>query len=286
MTIRNMSAKLALLPTVLVIVVCFIGSICWTAYISFTRSGIMPNYTFVGFQQYVRLFNSERWIVSFSNMFVFGGLMVAGSLMLGIGLAILIDSKIRFESIFRTVFLYPLSLSYIVTGLAWQWLLTPSIGIQQFVRGLGWDTFTFDWIIQKDYAIYTLVFAAVWHQAGLIMAIILAGLRGIDDEIWRATKLEGISKPRVYAHVVLPMLKPLIVTCVVLLAIAVVKSYDLVVAMTDGGPGNSSDLPGRFVIDFTFERANLGLASAAAMSMLITIVAVMTPLFYTRKVKQ
>lgn len=286
MTIRNLQAKLAVLPTVVVIAVCFLGSICWTAYISLTRSGIMPNYTFVGFQQYVRLFSTERWIVSFGNMFIFGGLMVAGTLVLGVALAIMIDSKIRFETVFRTVFLYPLSLSYIVTGLIWQWLLTPSIGVQQFVRSLGWESFTFDWIIQKDYAIYTLVFAAVWHQAGLIMAIILAGLRGVDDEIWRATRLDGISKARVYAQVVLPMLKPLIMTCVVLLAIAVVKSYDLVVAMTDGGPGNSSDLPGRFVIDYTFERANLGLASAAAITMLITIVAVITPLFYSRKGQQ
>lgn len=161
--------------------------------------------------------------------------MIAVTLVLGIVLAILMDAKIRFEAVFRTILLYPLALSYIVTGLAWQWLLMPTIGIQNLVRSLGWQDFTFDWIVQRDYAIYTLVFAAVWHQAGLIMAIMLAGLRGVDAEIWRATRLEGISKPRVYFSIVLPMLKPLVATSTVLLAIAVVKSYDLVVAMTGGG---------------------------------------------------
>ncbi len=232
---RNLSAKLALAPALAVILICFYGSIVWTAYISFTRSGMFPNYTLIGVSQYIRLFSTPRWITSYGNMFIFGGMMIAVTLVLGIVLAILMDAKIRFEAVFRTILLYPLALSYIVTGLAWQWLLMPTIGIQNLVRSLGWQDFTFDWIVQRDYAIYTLVFAAVWHQAGLIMAIMLAGLRGVDAEIWRATRLEGISKPRVYFSIVLPMLKPLVATSTVLLAIAVVKSYDLVVAMTGGG---------------------------------------------------
>jgi glucose/mannose transport system permease protein len=278
--LQNLAAKLTVVPVVLVMVVCFYGSIVWTGYISTTRSGMLPNYDFVGMMQYVRLFNTPRWLTAYANMFIFGGLMILGSLALGTFLAILLDAKLRFESVFRTVLLYPLSMSYIVTGLAWQWVLMPSIGVQSFVRQLGWTDFTFDWIVQRDYAIYTLVFAAVWHQAGLIMAIMLAGLRGVDAEIWRATRMEGIPRSKVYWNIVLPMLRPLVVTCVVLLAIAAVKSYDLVVAMTGGGPGNASDLPGRFVVDLTFERANLGLASAAAIVMLATVIAALSPYFY------
>jgi glucose/mannose transport system permease protein len=278
--LQNLAAKLTVVPVVLVMAVCFYGSILWTAYVSTTRSGMLPNYDFIGFLQYVRLFNTPRWLTAYANMFIFGTLMILGSLALGTFLAVLMDAKLRFEGVFRTVLLYPLSMSYIVTGLAWQWVLMPSIGVQSFVRQLGWESFTFDWIVQRDYAIYTLVFAAVWHQAGLIMAIMLAGLRGVDAEIWRATRMEGIPRLRVYWNIVLPMLRPLVVTCVVLLAIAAVKSYDLVVAMTGGGPGNASDLPGRFVVDLTFERANLGLASAAAIVMLATVVAALSPYFY------
>ena len=207
-----------------------------------------------------------RWNVAWSNIFLFGVLDIFGTLGLGVLLAVVIDRQVRFEGAFRTVFLYPLSISFIVTGLTWQWVLSPTIGVQNFVRGLGWSDFVFDWITRPDRAIYTLVFAGVWHQSGLIMAIMLAGLRGIDRDIWRVTRIEAIPPWRVYLSIVLPMLRPLLVTCIVLIAIAVVKSYDLVVAMTGGGPGYASDLPGKFVVDFAFERANIGQASAAALS--------------------
>ena len=213
-------------------------------------------------------------------MFLFGTLDILGTLGLGVLLAVLIDRQVRFEAAFRTIFLYPLSLSFIVTGLTWQWVLSPTIGVQNFVRGLGWSDFVFDWITRPDRAIYTLVFAGVWHQSGLIMAIMLAGLRGIDREIWRATRIEAIPTWRVYVSIVLPMLRPLLVTCVVLIAIAVVKSYDLVVAMTGGGPGYASDLPGKFVVDFAFERANIGQASAAAAVMLGSVLTVLAPYLY------
>jgi glucose/mannose transport system permease protein len=221
-----------------------------------------------------------RWLTAYTNMFIFGALTIAGALAVGTLLAVLIDNQVRFEGAFRTLMLYPLSMSFIVTGLAWQWVLNPAIGIEHFVRGLGWSGFRFDWIVDQDYAIYTLVFAAIWHEAGLIMSIMLAGLRGIDREIWRAARVEGISRRQTYWHIILPMLRPLVVTCVVLLAIAVVKSYDLVVAMTGGGPGFASDLPGKFVVDTVFERSNIGLASAAAMVMLGTVVAALAPYLY------
>ncbi|KGM32755.1 carbohydrate ABC transporter permease [Inquilinus limosus] len=278
--IRYLTAKAVVTPTVLVMATCFYGTILWTIYISFTRSSLVPNYDFAGVAQYVRLFSTARWYTAFGNMFVFGGLFIAGALVLGTLLAVLIDQKVKGEGAFRTIFLYPLSMSFIVTGLAWQWFLNPTMGLQDFVRGLGWEGFTFDWIVDRDRAIYTLVIAGVWHSSGLIMAIMLAGLRGIDHEVWRAARVEGIPRWRTYWSIVLPMLRPLVVTCVVLLAIAVVKSYDLVVAMTRGGPGNATDLPAKFVVDLTFERANIGLASAGAVVMLVAVLAALAPYLY------
>ncbi len=277
---RSLAARLVLSPTALITLVCFYGCAVWTAYISLTRSSFFPNYEFSGIAQYTRLFSTERWNVAYANMFIFGVLLVAGALALGIILALMIDRNVRGEGFFRTIMLYPLAMSFIVTGLAWQWVLSPSIGVQHFVRDLGFPDFTFDWVARQDRAIYTLVFAGVWHQAGLIMAIMLAGLRGVDRDIWKATRIEGIPVWRVYLGIVLPMLRPLVVTCVVLLSVAVVKSYDLVVAMTGGGPGFASDLPGKFVVEFSFERANIGQASAAAVVMLGSIFAALAPYFY------
>lgn len=277
---RSLGAKLALVPTIVVMLGCYYASITWTVYISMTRSFLLPVYKFAGTAQYERLFATPRWHVAYSNMFLFGVLDIAGTLALGVLLAILLDRAVRFEGLFRTIMLYPLSISFIVTGLTWQWILSPTIGVQQLVRGFGWTDFVFDWITQPDRAIYTLVFAGIWHQSGLIMAIMLAGLRGVDREIWRAARVEGIPVWRTYLSIVLPMLRPLMVTCVVLIAIAVVKSYELVVAMTNGGPGFSSDLPGKFVVDFEFERANIGQASAAATVMLGSVLAIVVPYLY------
>jgi glucose/mannose transport system permease protein len=277
---RSLGAKIALIPTILVMLGCYYASVTWTVYISMTRSFLLPIYSLAGSAQYERLFATPRWQVAYGNMFLFGALDIIGTLGLGVLLAVLLDRAVRFEGIFRTIMLYPLSLSFIVTGLTWQWVLSPTIGMQQFVRGLGWDGFVFDWISRPQRAIYTLVFAGVWHQSGLIMAIVLAGLRGVDREIWRAARVEGIPTWRIYVSIVLPTLRPLIVTCLVLIAIAVVKSYDLVVAMTNGGPGVSSDLPGKFVVDFEFERANIGQASAAATVMLGSVLAIISPYLY------
>jgi glucose/mannose transport system permease protein len=278
--VRGLAARLVLVPTVVVMLVCFYGSAVWTVYISMTRSFLLPVYNFAGAAQYDRLFASARWQVAYGNMFLFGVLDIVGTLFLGTLLAVLLDRGVRFEGVFRTIMLYPLSISFIVTGLTWQWVLSPTIGFQNFVRGLGWGDFVFDWITRPDRAIYTLVFAGIWHQSGLIMAIMLAGLRGVDREIWRAIRVEGIPPWRAYISIILPMLRPLVVTCIVLIAIAVVKSYDLVVAMTNGGPGFSSDLPGKFVVDFEFERANIGQASAAATVMLGSVLTIVAPYLY------
>jgi glucose/mannose transport system permease protein len=241
---------------------------------------MLPSSNFVGLRQYASLFSNERWQISVGNLVIFGGLFMLASLALGFILAVAIDQRVRGEDTLRSIFLYPFSMSFIVTGLVWQWMLNPSFGIEKMVRGLGLDWFRFDWIVRQDAVIYTLVIAAVWHAAGLVMVIMLAGLRGIDEDIWKAARVDGLPPWRVYLSIVIPMLGASFATASVLLATSVVRLYDLSVAMTNGGPGMASEVPAKFVMDHLFERGNLGLATAAATSMLITVAAVVVPFLY------
>src|SRR6516225_1156178 len=180
---RQAPAAIALLPAAIVVISIYLGAILWTVRLSFSSSKMLPVFDFVGLQQYQRLFATERFVLSTWHIALFGVLFIAGCLLLGFLLAVFIDQNVRFEDAFRTVFLYPFSMSFIVTGLAWQWFLNPGLGVQKAVRDLGFASFTFDWLVQQDRVIYTLVIAAVWQASGLVMAILLAGLRGIDPEL-------------------------------------------------------------------------------------------------------
>lgn len=274
------AAHAALLPAALIALAVYCGSTIWTIWISLTNSRMLPNNNFVGLRQYESLFGNERWVVSVGNLALFGTMFVALALALGFFLAVLIDQRVRGEDLFRSMFLYPFSMSFIVTGLAFRWVLHPTLGISKLASDIGLDFIHFDWIVRQDRVIYTLVAAAVWHAAGLVMAIMLAGLRGIDAEIWKATRIDGIPAWRTYLFIVLPMLRGSFATATILLATSVVRLYDLSVAMTSGGPGIASEVPAKFVMDHLFERANVGLATAAATSMLVTVVAVVAPLMY------
>ncbi|MBA4205965.1 MULTISPECIES: carbohydrate ABC transporter permease [Pannonibacter] len=282
---RNLAATLALVPTALIVLVVFVGCLLWTIRLSFTSSRLLPVLDWVGLQQYSRLFANERFLLSVENIAVFGVLFIAGCLILGFLLAVFIDQNVRGEAVFRTVFLYPYAMSFVVTGLAWQWFLNPTLGLQQIVRDLGFSSFRFDWLVNPQMVIYTLVIAGLWHGAGLVMCIMLAGLRGIDADLWKAARIDGIPVWRTYLSVVLPLLGPMIITAVVLLATGVVKLYDLVVAMTLGGPGIASEVPAKFVMDHFFERNNIGLATAAATAMLIAVASVLAPWVYARYIR-
>jgi glucose/mannose transport system permease protein len=275
-------AQVALLPAWLIVIFAYIGTIIWTIQISFTSSKVFPVSNYVGFSQYTRLFGSERWIISVQNLAIFGLIFIVGCLILGFLLAVFLDQRIRAESVFRTIFLYPYALSFIVTGLVWQWTLNPTLGVQQTVRNWGWESFTFDWLSRGDRAIYVIALAGMWQASGLVMAILLAGLRGVDGELWKAAKVDGIPTWRVYLHIVIPILTPMFVTATVLLATAVVKVYDLVVALTNGGPGISTEVPAKFVIEYLFQRQNLGLATAASTVMMITVLCVLAPWLYVQ----
>ncbi|MRH22049.1 carbohydrate ABC transporter permease [Rhodovulum strictum] len=257
------------------------GFIAWTIWISFTKSGVMPVYDFHGLAQYERLWATPRWYVALKNLFVFSGLFIAISMALGIFLAILLDQRIRIEGAIRTIYLYPMALSFIVTGTVWKWILNPGLGIEKVMRDWGFSDFTFDWLVNPDFAIYTIVIAGVWQSSGYAMALFLAGLRSVDDEVIKAAAIDGAGPWRVYTGIVLPALRPVFLSVVIILAHLAIKSFDLVVALTGGGPGFATDMPATFMYAFAFQRSELGVAAASAVMMLATVCAIIVPYLYS-----
>jgi len=279
---RHAVSWTALLPMAAIVIVAYLGTALWTLRISLSSSRTFPKDDFVGLAQYARLFANDRWMLSLENLALYGVLFIGAALVIGFLLAVFIDQKVAGEGVLRTVFLYPYAMSFVATGLAWQWMLNPEAGIQQAVRRMGYPEFRFDWIVDQDMVMYTIVIATVWQSSGLVMALMLAGLRGIDEEIWKAARIDGIPKWRVYVSIVLPMLGPSVATVFMLLATAVVKLFDSVVAMTQGGPGTASEVPTKFIMDHLFGRANIALASAGSIVMLLTVLALVAPILYAR----
>ena len=282
---RSKAALIALIPTWAAVVVVYLGTMVWSVTLSFTSSRLFPSWNFVGFEQYSKLFQTAKWLVSFQNLIIFGVLYVFGCLFVGFLLAAALDRKVRFESAFRTIFLYPYAMSFVVTGLIWQWMMNPTLGIQASVRGLGWQSFTFDWIINRDLAIYAVVIAALWQGAGLVMILVLAGMRGIDGEQWRAARIDGIPVWRTYVSIILPQLTPAFAAAGMLLSMGVIKTYDIVVALTNGGPGSATEVPAKFIMDNLFQRQNLGLATAAATVLLLTVLIIVAPFRYAQHIR-
>ena len=262
---------------ILTAVVIFVGCTLWTVAYSFTGSRLLPRWRWVGLDQYERLWETDRWMISINNLILYGVLMMLFSLALGFLLAALLDQKIRGENVFRTIFLYPYALSFVVTGLTWQWLLNPDFGIQKLVRDLGWSTFEFAPLTNNDWAIYGVLLAGLWQGSGLVMVLMLAGLRGIDQDVWKAARVDGISTWKTYIFIVVPMMRPIFVTAVVLVATGIIKIFDLIVAQTDGGPGLSTEVPAKYVYDMMFSSQNLGQGFAASTTMLLVVLVIIIP---------
>ena len=225
-----MTSQLVLVPTFIIVVYFLWGFTLYTGYLSFTDSKFLPSHKWIGLKQYELLWSNHRWKIAYANMFIFGGLYLFFCVVFGGLLAILLDQRIRLENFFRTTFLYPMSLSLVVTGLAWQWMLNPTLGLQKLAHDMGFHEFTLDWVVSSKYAIYTVVLAAVWHGSGLIMVLFLAGLRAVDEDIWKAIHVEGIPAWRAYVAIILPQLRPILLAAILLLTFNVVRSFDLVVA--------------------------------------------------------
>lgn len=273
---RRAMSYAALLPMLLTVCVGYLGSFAWTLYVSLTSSRSIATNKLVGMAQYERLFDNERWLLSLHNLALFGVLFVLACMVIGFLLAAAIDRQVAGEGALRTVFLYPYAMSFVATGLVWQWILTPG----------GIPGVEINWLVDQDMVLYTVVLASAWQASGFVMALMLAGLRGIDPEIWKAARLDGIPAWRVYFSIVLPMLAPTMATVFILLATMVVKLYDAVVSMTQGGPGTASEVPSKFIMDHLFLRANIGLASAGAVVLLLTVLALLAPWAYARSRKR
>ncbi|MCR9085471.1 MAG: sugar ABC transporter permease [Rhodobacteraceae bacterium] len=280
--------KLVLSPTVAMVLLFVYGFILFTIYVSFTDSRILPfvnaqgatSYDLIGLSNYEKLFRLSHWEIAITNLAIFASLYIIICCAIGLMLAIFLDQKIRGEGVLRPIYLYPMALSFIVTGTAWKWFLDPGIGLENTMHIWGWTSFKFDWIKNGDYAIYTLVMAAVWQSSGFVMAMFLAGLRGIDNEILKAAQMDGASNWQLYRRIIIPQLRPAFLSAFVILAHLAIKSYDLVVALTGGGPGRATELPATFMYSYTFTRNQMGIGAASAVIMLMTVAAIIVPYLY------
>ena len=276
----RLSPQLALAPAVAITLIAFAGSIAWTFAMSFTRSRRFATFSIDpdGWgHQYQRLFADDAWTTSLKNLLI---LAVGSALAIVFGfiLAAMIEREKRAEGFFRTAFLYPLAVSLIVTGLAWRWMMNPSLGIENFLHELGWKSASFNWLVSPDTAMFGIILASVWQSTGFYMALMLAGLKAINPEIWSAARIDGVPLWRVYLEVIIPMMRYTFLTCAILLSLGVVRAYDIIVAMTNGGPGQSTWTPAYFAINAYSIRSNIGFASAAATIMLMITLVVFLPL--------
>ncbi|GHE98390.1 sugar ABC transporter permease [Aliiroseovarius zhejiangensis] len=273
--------KMVLAPSFIAVLVFVYGFIAWTAWVSLTRSRLLPRYEIEGFIQYKRLFAAPRWDTAMNNLFIFGALFIIIAMVLGLLLAILLDQKIRTEGVIRTIYLYPMALSMIVTGTAWKWILNPGLGIEATVQGWGFEGFSFDWLVDPDMAIYTIVIAAVWQSSGFVMALFLAGLRSVDEEIIKAAQVDGIPTWRIYSAIIIPSMGPIFMSAFIVLAHLAIKSFDLVIALTGGGPGYATDLPATYMYAMAFSRGDIGQAASSAMIMMLVVFAIVVPYLYS-----
>lgn len=256
-----------------------VGFTAWTTWLSFTASDLLPDYEWAGLRSYRAVLRSENTEIAYINLVLYGVAYVGLTTLLGFVLAVLIDQRVRAENLLRSIYLYPLAVSFVVTGTVWSWLFNPGLGVQKFVRDLGWLGFRFDWITDRDLAIYTIVIAASWHAIGFAMALFLAGLRSIDPDLVKAAQIDGAGPVRYYLRVVLPSIAPIVISVLVILLQYAIKTFDLVRAMTGGGPGISTALPALVVYDFMFQRGQLGRGTAAAVLLLLALLAVLLPYY-------
>jgi glucose/mannose transport system permease protein len=273
--------RLVVAPSFIVSLLFIYGLMVWNGYLSLSASRILPNYEFVGLQQYLTLWESDRFRVAMTNMGIFGTVFIGGAMAIGVLLAILLDQKVRAEGVLRTIYLYPMAVSMIVTGTAWKWMLNPGLGLEHLMHQWGFESFTFDWLVRGETAIYCIVIAGVWQSAGFVMALFLAGLRGIDESIIKAAQVDGASLPRIYWSIILPSLRPVFFSTLMVVAHLAIKSFDLVMALTAGGPGYATDLPATFMYATAFTRGQIGVGAASATVMLATVAAIVVPYLYS-----
>ncbi|MUV37282.1 Trehalose/maltose transport system permease protein MalF [Lentibacillus sp. JNUCC-1] len=285
-----------LLPSFILILIFVYGFIGWTGYVSLSNyNTIVPDFSFAGLKNYIYLFNDFRFQADLRNTLFFTVLFIGLVIVFGMGFAILIDQKLKGESIFRNIFLFPMALSFIVTGVVWQWLLNPSTGFNQFLSIFGikpkWYTDTnilagFEWgsiEFGLPVAIIAVVIAAVWQMTGFSLAMYLAGLRGIPDELREAARIDGASEFQIYRKVILPMLMPITVSVVIIMAHISLKIFDLIYAMTGPGANFVTDVPGVYMFETTFRGNYYANGAAIAIIMLLLVAVFIVPYLWTNR---
>ncbi len=268
---------IAMSPSLITLSVFVYGFIAWTVLVSLSASKMVPDFTLVGLENYWKLWRFGPWRLAVGNFLVFSVLYVAIGLALGLFLAILIDQRVRAESLWRTVFLYPIALSFVVTGVIWRWIMNPTIGVERFVRDLGFPNFEFAWISDERLVVYTLVIAGLWQVAGFVMVLFLSALRGVDGEIIKAASLDGARPWRIYLSIIVPSIWPVFLSAGAILVGMALKTFDLVIVMTQRGPGSSSEFPATFMYDMAFRRNQLGIGSASAVMILVAALIIALP---------
>jgi glucose/mannose transport system permease protein len=268
---------IVLAPSLLASLIYVFGFALWTFYISLSNSSLLPSYRFVGFGHYATLWANTRWKIAYTNLFLYSGLYVVLAILVGLGLAIAIDQRVRGEAVWRTIFLYPLAVSFAVTGSVWAWLYSPDAGIEFFVRHLGWTSFTFRLTTDRNLAIYAIIATGIWQSSGFAMALFLAGLRSVDPDLVKAAQIDGAGPFRTYRKVILPTIAPIFVAVAVILLQFAIRTFDLVVALTNGGPGISTQFPANYVYDLMFQRGQIAEGAAGAMMMLAALAVVLVP---------
>jgi glucose/mannose transport system permease protein len=271
-------------PSIILILVFVYGFIIWTGWISLTNwRDVFPDFTYVGLKNYIELFQNLRFQIDFKNILVFTVLFLLFCIVIGLFLAIMLDRKIKYENLFRSIYLFPMAISFIVTGVVWRWLLNPgtqttgSIGINMLLEQLGLGFLKSRWYTDPNVGIKAVVIAAVWQMSGYVMAMYLAGIRSIPNELSEAAQVDGASIWQIYRYIILPLLRPITLGAVIILTHISLKIFDLVVAMTGAGIGFSCDVPALFMYDTTFRGNFFAQGASIATILLISIAILIVP---------
>lgn len=275
---------LLLSPAVIAVAIFVYGFIGWTAYASLTKwDKLLPDFTLAGLSNYKKLFANQRFQIDLKNTVVFTLVFLVACLIIGFVLAILLDQRIRGEAIFRGIYLFPMAISFIVTGVVWRWLLNPgsaelgSTGINLLFDNLGLGFLKTGWYTDPKIGIIAVAIAATWQMSGYTMAMYLAGLRAIPEELREAARVDGASELQIVRHIIFPLLQPVTLSAVIVLGHISLKIYDLVVSMTGPGIGFSTDVPAYFMWDTTFRGNHFARGAAIAMVLLIMVAILIVP---------
>ena len=300
-----------IVPPVVAVAVFVYGFIGWSALVSVSEwDTVRPDYTFAGLDNFRALFDNFRFQIDIRNTVVFTLFFVVSCLTLGFVLAALLDRGIRGEGIFRSIYLFPMAVSFIVTGVVWRWLLAPRAGVNILAEKAGLSSLKYDWYTDPDViyvhsgsrlgealhtiglgfladpsygvplAMVSVVIAATWQMSGFVMVMYLAGLRAIPEELKEAARMDGASELQVLRHVSLPLLRPVTLAAMIILGHQSLKIFDLVVSMTQRGPGFATDVPALFMFETTFQGNHFARGASISIVMLLTVSLLIVPYLY------